>query len=171
MLISCNIGKSHVDFWIFQFYSSFTCLYTTQEVIQECQYCNLDNLTFYFTQKQTSGLPLFIPPPFPPELFCFKITIKASNQIKVKLPQYQFNSSRVLKALKHKLWKMSFSKNILFFSFVWVLLQVCNGNKLSPREVDLVCVTLKCGLQSTACFLDSNCKKVIYCCTNYFIRS
>jgi hypothetical protein len=56
---------------------------------------------------------------------------------------------------------MSFTKFALTFSFVFALLHLSNGNALSPKEVDIVCITLHCGLQSTACFLDANCKKVI----------
>ena len=30
------------------------------------------------------------------------------------------------------------------------------------KDVDIVCVTVHCGLQSTACALDANCQKVVY---------
>ena len=43
---------------------------------------------------------------------------------------------------------------LLFFPFL------IEGQSYRTKDVDALCVTVNCGLQSTACFLDGECAKV-----------
>ena len=65
-------------------------------------------------------------------------------------------------------------EKMLKFSFLMptlsLLVNLSQGKNLPPREVDPICIGLHCGLQSAACFADSECRQVNSFCCYLFYR-